>query len=86
MSSIEESDADSDNSLSQEEVNEIEDEGMNFEEANSHASDDYLEPLVDEPLADEEWLHNYQKEQTKKLKFQDELKRRLENSVQVSNW
>ena len=86
MSSIEESEADSDNSLSQEEVDEIEDEGMNFEEANSHARDDYLEPYVDEPLADEVWLQNYQKEQTKKLELEDELKRRLENRVQISNW
>ena len=38
---------------SQEEVDKIEDEGMNFEVANSHARDDYLEPYVDEPLADE---------------------------------
>ena len=86
MSSIEESEADSDHSLSQEEADEIEDEEMNFEEANSHARDNYLELYANEPLADEEWLQNYQKEQTQKLELEDELKRRVENRVQVSNW
>ena len=48
--------------------------------------DDSLEPYADEPLADEEWLRVYRKEQQEKRRLEEELKKRLENRVRVCDW
>ena len=48
--------------------------------------DDSLEPYTDEPLADEEWLRVYGKEQQEKRRLEEELKKRLENRVRVGDW
>ena len=41
---------------------------------------------AEEPLADEEWLQNYGKEQEEKEDLVEELKLRLHNFVPVSDW
>lgn len=48
--------------------------------------DDSLESYVDNPLADEEWLRVYRKEQQEKRQLEEELKKRLENRVRVADW
>ena len=49
-------------------------------------ADDSLEPYADEPLADEAWLANYRKEQEEKCELEEDLTKRLENRVRVSDW
>ena len=49
-------------------------------------ADDSLEPYADEPLADEAWLANYRKEQEEKSELEEDLTKRLENRVRVSDW
>ena len=56
------------------------------ESATRATSGHSLEPYADEPLADEEWLANYRKENEEKDQLENELKRRLENSVRVEVW
>ena len=46
--------------------------------------DDTLEPYADEPIADEEWLKRYRKEQEEKRRLEEDLTKRLENRVRVS--
>lgn len=54
----------------------------------SHAAyeDDSFEPYTDEPLADEDWLANYRKEQEEKTELEENLTKRLDNRVRVGNW
>lgn len=52
----------------------------------SPTGDTLLEPYADEPLADEEWLANYRKEEEEKDQLENELKQRLENAVRVEDW
>ena len=49
-------------------------------------ADDSLESYADEPLADEAWLTNYRKEQEEKSELEEDLTKRLENRVRVSDW
>lgn len=51
-------------------------------EESGTCEDDLLEPYADEPLADEEWLKNYRKEQEEKRQLEEDLKTRLENREQ----
>ena len=41
---------------------------------------------ADEPLADEEWLKKYKEEVDETNKLEEELRERLEGSVQVDSW
>ena len=41
---------------------------------------------ADEPLADEEWLKMYEEEVDETKKLEQELRERLEGSVQVDSW
>lgn len=91
MSSIESaSDTESDQYSSVNEDYEIEVEAndcvLELEESPTRATGNSLEPYADEPLADEEWLANYRKEIEEKDQLENELKRRLENSVRVEDW
>lgn len=91
MSSIESaSDTESDQYSSVNEDYEIEVEAndcvLELEESTTRATGNSLEPYADEPLADEEWLANYRKEIEEKDQLENELKRRLENSVRVEDW
>lgn len=46
----------------------------------------YMKPYAEEPLADEESLQNYRKEQEEKEELEEELKLCLDNFVPVSDW
>jgi hypothetical protein len=41
---------------------------------------------ADEPLADEEWLANYNKQEKERLEIEKKLCKRLDGSVQLSEW
>ena len=54
--------------------------------SNTFEHDDKLEPCANEPIADEEWLKIYRKEQEEKRRLEEDLTKRLENRVRVSEW
>ena len=41
---------------------------------------------VDEPLVNEEWLENYNRQERERLELEEKLRKRLDGSVQVSEW
>ena len=41
---------------------------------------------ADEPLADEEWLANYNRQEKERLEIVEKLCKRLDGSVQLSEW
>ncbi|CAB3985984.1 Hypothetical predicted protein [Paramuricea clavata] len=41
---------------------------------------------ADEPLADEEWLANYNRQEKERLEIEEKLCKRLDGSVQLSEW
>ena len=41
---------------------------------------------ADEPLADEEWLQQYEKEEEETNKLEKELRVRLDGKVQLETW
>ena len=45
-----------------------------------------FEPYADEPIADEEWLKRYRKEQEEKRRLEEDLTKHLENRERVSGW
>ena len=57
-----------------------------LDELPARATGNSLEPYADEPLADDEWIANYRKENEEKDQLENELTRRLENSVRVEDW
>ena len=57
--------------------------GLDESDSASTETQNYAEPYVEEPLADEEWLQNYRKEQEDKEGLARELKSTL-MSVPVS--
>ena len=77
---------------SQDEFESIEVEATEFDENQARGvtvstnADDSLEPYADEPLADEIWLANYRKIQEEKSELEEDLAKRLENRVRVSDW
>ena len=40
----------------------------------------------EEPLADQEWLENYKRQENERLELKEKLERRLDGSVQISEW
>ncbi|CAH3153488.1 unnamed protein product, partial [Porites lobata] len=54
--------------------------------ASNRFEDDSLEPYADEPLADEEWLENYRREQAENAELEKELTKHLNNSARVADW
>ena len=73
---------------SQDEFESVEVEAIDgvHETSNTCEDDDTLEPYADEPIADEEWLKRYRKEQEEKRRLEENLTKRLENRVRVSEW
>ena len=71
---------------SQDEFDNIEVEATEGEASGYINEYDSLEPYADEPLADEEWLRNYRKEQEEKRQLEEDLKKHLENRVHVCDW
>ena len=51
----------------------------------SHVSEDEL-GYADEPLADEEWLVNYEREEEENRELEERLQARLDGMVQVTSW
>ncbi len=41
---------------------------------------------VDEPLASEEWLESYNRQERERLELEEKLGKRLDGSVEVSEW
>ena len=39
-----------------------------------------------EPLANEEWLENYHRQERERLELEEKLRNRLDGSVEVSEW
>ena len=84
MSSIEDSLSETESSQFGSENEKIKIEGTDG--ASNRFEDDSLEPYADEPLADEEWLENYRREQAENAELEKELTKRLNNSVRVADW
>ena len=84
MSSIEDSLSETESSQFGSEDEKIEIEGTDG--ASNRFEDDSLEPYADEPLADEEWVENYRREQAENEELEKELTKRLNNSVRVADW
>ena len=68
---------------SQDEFESVEVEAIDgaHETSNTCEDDDTLELYADEPIADEECLKRYRKEQEEKRRLEENLTKRLENSA-----
>lgn len=53
---------------------------------NSDEEDNAGLAYADEPLADDEWLQNYNRQERERIEPQEKLGRRLDGSVEVSKW
>ncbi|CAB4003761.1 Hypothetical predicted protein [Paramuricea clavata] len=56
------------------------DDGSSLEDDNAGLA------YADEPLADDEWLQNYNRQERERLELQEKLERRLDGSVEMSEW
>ena len=59
------------------------------ERGNSSSSDQEesnMGAYADEPMADEEWLENYNRQERERLELEEKLRKRLDGSVEVSEW
>ena len=59
------------------------------EHENSSSSDQEesnMGAYADEPMADEEWLENYNRQERERLELEEKLRKRLDGSVEVSEW
>ena len=65
---------------------EVEDEQSDCESQVSCESSENDIAYADEPLADEEWMKKYEEEVDETNKLEQELRERLEGSVQVDSW
>lgn len=66
----------------------IEDAGIN-NDGNIHhddSEDSYAGAYAEEPLADEAWLENYNREEQERLVIEEKLVRRLNNETEISEW
>ena len=41
---------------------------------------------ADEPLASEEWLENYNRQENERLELEEKLRKRLDGTTEVSEW
>ena len=57
-----------------------------LDESACNARERSLEPYVDEPLADEDWLQKYRKVQEENKQLENEWKQCLENAEHVEDW
>ena len=59
------------------------------ENSSNHSSDQdesNMGAYVGEPLANEEWLENYNRQKRERLELEENLRKRLDGSVAVSKW
>ena len=66
----------------------IEDAGINNDGniAEEESDDTDVSAYADEPLAGEAWLENYNREEQERLELEEKLTRRLNGSVDISEW
>ena len=55
-------------------------------ERESQVSREEIHAYADEPLADEEWLKNYEREGEENKKLEQALQARLDGTEQVGSW
>ena len=68
---------------------EVEDDGNEDEhelQASRCESSDKIMAYADEPLADEDWLKKYEAENEENKRLEEELRKRLDGTVQVKSW
>ena len=53
---------------------------------NNFSDPDWVEPYSDEPLADEEWLQNYQAKKSYDQKRYHEFEQRLKLAISLDQW
>ena len=66
----------------------IEDAGVN-NDGNIHhddSEDSIAGAYAEEPLADEAWLENYNREEQERLEIEEKLSRRLNSATEISEW
>ena len=61
-------------------------ERENSSNDSSDQDESNLGAYVDEPLANEEWLENYNRQEREHLELIEKLRKRLDGSVKVSEW
>ena len=61
-------------------------DGMATSESDDENEFDALQPYAGEPLADQEWIEEYQKEREEKERNLHVLQDRLDGNVQVDSW
>ena len=61
-------------------------ERENSSNDSSDQDESNLGAYVDEPLANEEWLENYNRQERERLELIEKLRKRLDGSVKVSEW
>ena len=66
----------------------IEDAGINNDGIICHEESESVEigAYVEEPLADEAWLENYNRQEQERLELEEKLKQRLNGSVAKDEW
>ena len=40
----------------------------------------------EEPLADEEWIRNYQEAENERIQYEENLRKRFDGSLEISEW
>ncbi len=61
-------------------------EGVKNSNSDRSSSDEIGLTYADEPLADEEWLANYNQQEKERLDTEEMLAKRLNGSVEVREW
>ena len=61
-------------------------EGVENSNSDRSSSDEIGLTYADEPLADEEWLANYNQQEKERLDTEEMLGKRLNGSVEVREW
>ena len=54
--------------------------------SDSSKDENNMGAYADEPLANEEWLENYHRQERECLELEEKLRNRLDGSVEVSEW
>ena len=70
---------------------ECENQAANSDAGHETSSDDDKDSVcgiayADEPLADEEWLNKYHKEENERLEAEEKFLRRFDGSLEISEW
>ena len=85
-SSEEEENLDSEDDYSEDDYFAVEVESEAESESHDSSDESYMAAYAGEPLADEEWLKWYEKEEEKNRELEQALQGRLNGTVQVESW